>query len=336
MSAVPSRWAGIDDWPDAALALDTDGCVLGANQAAKRHWQRMGDSLPGRQIDQLLRDLRWHGGAPPWLPRSAAAGALQPLVGEGEDTAGRSVLLRGLPLFEGTTGDRHSGWLLLLIDVTPLRLAERQRDEALRFLSHDARAAGAAILGLLDLARVRPSAFEDDSLRPAIEREAQEGLDRSDGFLAQARAELQPLRLELLDLVSLLQQAIDHAWPLARKRQTRVRVPSSLAAAPCRADRTLLTRALRALLQHALERCAPGAELHCGVAADGERWRVFFCDPGAGPVVELHCRLARTVVERHGGSMEVEQATGAGCTVRLLLPRPAATEAAAQMSHEEA
>lgn len=333
MSAMAGRWSGIDDWPDAALALDIDGRVLAANPAARRHWPRTPEALTGRQVDQLLRDLRWHGSATPWRPRSASAGVLQPLVGEGRDTAGRSVLLRGLPLFEGEAGDRHSGWLLLLIDVTPMRLAERQRDEALRFLSHDARAAGASILGLLDLARAQPAAFEADALLAAIEREAQAGLDRSDGFLAQARAELQPLRLELLDLVSLLQQAIDLAWPLARKRRTLVRVPSSLAAAPCQADRSLLTRAFRGLLQQALERCTPGSELHCGVAADGEQWRVFFCDPGSGPVVEPHCRLARTVAERHGGSLEVEPATGAGCTVRLLLPRPAAAEAAAQSPH---
>ena len=74
-------------------------------------------------------------------------------------------------------------------DITPLRLAERQRDEALRFLSHDARESGATIQTLLDLARQRPEAFADGSLLPSIEREAQAGLERSDRFVAQARAQ---------------------------------------------------------------------------------------------------------------------------------------------------
>ena len=108
--------------------------------------------------------------------------------------------------------------------MTPLRLAERQRDEALRFLSHDARAACATIIGMVELARASSAALDNDPLLSRIEREARAGLSRCDGFLALARAEAQPLRFEALDLVSLLQQSIDQAWPLARERQVRIRV----------------------------------------------------------------------------------------------------------------
>ena len=215
-------------------------------------------------------------------------------------------------------------------DITPLRLAERQRDEALRFLSHDARAACATIVGMVELARASSAALDDDLLLSRIEREARAGLSRSDAFLALARAEAQPLRFEALDLVPLLQQSIDQAWPLARERQVRIRVASSLAAAPCEADRGLLACALQALLEQALGRCAPGADLHCGVAAEGDRWCVFFDDPGPAPAVELHCRLGRTVARRHGGSLEFRQRPGGG-SIRLRLPK----RSGPRTSHEE-
>ncbi|MDM0027514.1 sensor histidine kinase [Variovorax saccharolyticus] len=215
-------------------------------------------------------------------------------------------------------------------NITPLRLAERQRDEALRFLSHDARVACATIIGMVELTRASSAALGLEPLLSSIEREARAGLSRCDGFLALARAEAQPLRLEALDLVSLLQQSIDQAWPLARERQVRIRAESSLAAAPCEADRGLLARALQALLQQALERCTPGADLHCGVAAEGDRWCVVFDGPSPSPAVELHCRLARTVARRHGGSLETEQRPGGG-RLRLRLPK----RSGPRTSHEE-
>ena len=215
-------------------------------------------------------------------------------------------------------------------ETTPLRLAERQRDEALGFLSHDARAACATIIGMVELARARSEAPDNDPLLSHIEREARAGLSRCDGFLALARAEVQPLRSEALDLVSLLEQSIDQAWPLARERQVRIRVDASLATAPCEADRGLLARGLQDLLAQALGRCAPGADLHCGVAVEGERWCVFVDEPGPAPVAELHCRLARTVAWRHGGSLEVEQRRF-GSRIRLRLPK----RSGPRTSHEE-
>ena len=75
----------------------------------------------------------------------------------------------------------------------------------------------------------------------------------------------------------------------------------------------------------------PGSELRCGIAAEGDRWCVLVHDPNPGPVAELHCRQARIVAQRHGGSIEFERRAGGGCSVRLLLPKAAAEPE----SHEE-
>jgi signal transduction histidine kinase len=36
--------------------------------------------------------------------------------------------------------------------------------------------------------------------------------------------------------------------------------------------------------------------------------------------------LVRTAVHRHGGTIEIDSAANAGCTVTLVLPRPTAAE----------
>ncbi|MGO4396117.1 sensor histidine kinase [Variovorax sp. M-6] len=323
----------LDHWPDAALMLDQQGRVAVANAAARRHWQCSGEQLRGQDADRLLHGLRWHGTGAPMLPRAALRASPRPVVGEGEDAEGRGLLLRCLPLFDDNAG--HRGWLVVLIDITPMRQAERQRDEALRFLAHDARESGATILALLDLARQRPEAFADGSLLPIVEREAQAGLERSDGFVALARAQARPLQVEPLDLIALLRLVVDAAWALAARQRVRILLPSVPDEAPCLADRGLLTRALDAMLDHALQRAPPGSALHCGVAADGPRWRISLREPTAGAPVRLQSRLVRTVAQRHGGTMEIDHAADAGCTVTLVLPKPSTVERAAPASDTE-
>ena len=92
------------------------------------------------------------------------------------------------------------------------------------------------------------------------------------------------------------------------------------------------------------------AGIECTVVEESLRWRVGFRDHGPGIPVELqsqlfqpfHCLkheahpdvhgvglgllLVRTVVQRHGGTVDIESAAGTGCTVTLVLPKPTAAE----------
>lgn len=328
----------LEHWPDAGLLLDTEGRATFANAAALRHWQCDSDKLLGRHADRLLSGLRRLGTEQPMLHRAMLDASLGPIVGACKDAEGRGLLLRCVPFFDA--GQAHAGWVVVLIEVTPMHSAVRQRDEALRFLSHDARGAGTAILSMIELARAHPTAFADGSLLPGIEAQAQAGLDLSDGFLRAARAETQPLRIAMLDLLALLQQAIDGAWALARHRGVRVLLQSPLQEAPCLADRGLTMRALADVLGHALQRCSPGAQVDCSVSADEARWHVTLAFPDTGPGRQAALQspgllLARTVAQRHGGTLQIDSPPGAGCSVVLRLRRPSAAEPAPQASDKE-
>lgn len=208
-----------------------------------------------------------------------------------------------------------------------LQIAERQRDEALGFLAHDARAPAATILGMVELARARQDPAVEDGLLRAIEEEARGSLERLGGFVALARAETRELKLEALDLRALLQQAVDRAWLSAL---TGLAAGSQLAGprltgladeAPILGDRVLLAETFERLFRELTARAAPptrpGTGLECRLEPDAARgqWSVSLPQPelagDARAVRSLPLRLLQVAVQRHGGSLRLLPSTTA-------------------------
>ena len=110
-----------------------------------------------------------------------------------------------------------------LTDISSIRQAERQREETLRFVSHDMRAPQSSILALIDMhheADARDS--QDDTLR-RIAMLARRTLNLVDDFVHLTRAESMAIRPVELDLGSLLQDGVDEFWAAAQKRTSRWR-----------------------------------------------------------------------------------------------------------------
>jgi CHASE2 domain-containing sensor protein/signal transduction histidine kinase len=348
---------GINHLPDATMVLDTHGRVMIANLAALRHWDAEVTGLAGRDAHELLADVTRRGAGKAMMPPGALRQSLDPIIDEGEDAQGRALLVRCVPFFD--SANVHAGWLIALVDITRMRHAQGQRDEALRFISHDIREPSASILTILELARSRPEQFTQRELFTRIERHALTGLELADGFVGLARAEAQPFRPEPLDLVALLHQAADDAWAVARKRKVRVLVASGPEEALCVGDRALVTRALGNVLGNALKYSPPGCDVRCAVAERPGHWAVSVRDQGPGIAPELQSQLfqpfhrlhrdthpdvhgvglglllVRTVVQRHGGSVEIDSAVDAGSTVTLVLPKPTQAELAAMTAELE-
>jgi len=335
---------GINQLPDPTIVLKRNGTVDIENLAASRHWKIERGGLQGRDAHELLGDIRWRTNGTPMLPAGALhQSVLTPISGEGEDATGRILLLRCVPFFDAE--NTHAGWLVSLIDITKMRRVQGQRDEALRFISHDIREPSASILTTIELARTHPDSFNDISAFERIERHARTGLELADGFVNLARAESQVFRAERLDLVGLLQQAIDGMWVSTQKRQVEVRLASAPEEAECIVDRSLIVRTLTNVLSNALKYSPTDGEVLCRVVEQPAHWAISVQDQGPGIPIELQSQLfqpfhrlhreshpdvhgiglglllVRTAVQRHGGSVEIDSAIGAGCTVILLLPK---------------
>ncbi len=320
--------ASIDSLPDITLVTDRDGRIVLANQAAAAYFEH-GSSvrMRGAPLARLLGNLQARAGGPPDI--------VPGLDVECQDPHRREFLLkvsecRGLPDF-ATIG------IVSLIDVGRLRQAERARDEALRFLSHDLRAPLSAIQAIVALPPDGPDAGEREARIGRLAAQAQ-GL--AEAFVQLARAESGPLRRDLLDLADVVMDAVDACWAQAQGRGVRL-VFAPPDAAPGCGDRDMLTRVVVNLLTNAIKYGPPDADVVITLQQDAGDWRLSVRDQGPGiappdqaelfdPFVRVNRNAAagiglglafvRATVTRLGGEVSVQSAPGEGSTFTLRLP----------------
>ncbi len=328
--------------PSPTIVCDTGGRILLSNMAARRHVG--GDPLAplqGLSVVELLADLVQPGTGQPLITHDKLYSRAMPEQSEGRDAQGRSLLVQCRPF----TDLAKAGWLLTLVDLTDMRRAQLQRDEAMNFISHDIRAPNASILTLLEMERAYPGRLPGDELMQRIERYARASLGMAENFVELASAETQEYRMAPLDLVAALAETVDDAWALAREGNVDVAITAAPDTAPTLGDRALLCRALANVLHNAIKFSPAGGHVHCAIAERGSQWVVSVRDQGPGiapelqgrlfaPFQRLHDRshpaiggvglglaLVHTVVQRHGGTMEVDSDVGQGAEFRLVLPQ---------------
>lgn len=330
--------------PDATLVLDTKELVLIANNTAARHFGAA-DSLALRALDahQLLRDVVSASSRQPAVPPGALL-QREPIHGEVEDYQGRMLLLKCVPF--RNSSNVHTGWLLTLVDLTDARHTQTQRDQALRFISHDIRAPQASILTLMELHRTHPGMMTEEELIQRVERQARSALELAESFVYLTHAQSQEYKFEEVDLVILLEGVVDDAWAHANERQLRVTLErNEPESAVCLADPVLLRRVLSNILNNALKYGPAGSEVLCAVHERPTTWAVSIHDAGPGinaesqallfkPFQRVHLQshpdvkgmglgltFVATVVHRHGGTIEIDSGKGEGCTFTVILPR---------------
>jgi signal transduction histidine kinase len=332
----------LNSLPDATLIADASGLVLVANQAAYQYFiKQKVTRLRGYPLGELLRGVHRTGTQQPVFDADRLQRETQPWGSEARDAAGRDLLARFVPCFN--TDGQTTSWIASLVDITPIREAERQRDVALRFISHDMRSPQSSILALLEVQRLHPEQPMQPDTLGRIERHARRTLDLAEEFVQLARAESSTYRLETVDLSDLLDEAVDEVWPQAQARQVGIQVQRPDAPALCEADRGLLTRAMANLIGNAVKYGGQEqTEVRCAVQRVGTGWRVAITDQGPGMTPEQQQRLfqqfarldpeqgaargvglglvfVRTVVERHGGRIEVSSQPGYGATFHFTL-----------------
>ena len=221
----------------------------------------------------------------------------------------------------------------------------RAREEAISFLSHDMRAPQVSILALADLYRNTRGGQVDDAFWQRLEASARGTLSLAEDFVQITRAEhLDTGTLARLNLAEVAVEAIEDAWPRLREKGLRseTTLPEE---AWTRADRALLARALRNLIDNAIKHAPSGTTIRVGAERRDAMWRLWVADEGSGVPdarktaifrrfevgsaertdrgkagAGLGLALVRTAAERFGGSATVEDAPGGGACFVLLLP----------------
>ena len=314
--------------PDATLVLDQEGRVLVANQAAHDLFGAEAGlgATPAPHLSHLLEALA----------REAAAFVLAPVEGR-EILArdGRIFTLGVTPL--ASAESRRVGWIARLSDITAIRLATRQREEALQLLTHDMRSPQASILALLD------QGSDDPATRARIAGYARRTLGLADSYVQLARAEAADYRDEVLDFGSLMIEAADDQWTLASKRRVEIATEQSEEEYLVRGDHSLLVRALVNVINNAVKHSPEGSTIRCSLTSDGTAAVCRIADEGPGIPPDmlghvfdrfrtsdqkdgfggagLGLAFVRTVLERHGGAVGCENGPDGGACFWLSLPR---------------
>ena len=164
-------------------AIDADSTVRFGEYAFHRQQRLVSKAgwpvpLGGRALDSLTDDLASRDGLPLQLAEHLRGAPLDTGSLEAHDRRGRDLLVKWAPSF--SAGGIHTGWILSLVDVTRMRTEQRQRDDAMHFLSHDMRSPQSAILTLVDLLRQDPEAMSPAQFQDRIERHARKALALAD------------------------------------------------------------------------------------------------------------------------------------------------------------
>ncbi|KVE63220.1 CHASE2 domain-containing protein [Burkholderia vietnamiensis] len=353
-----SEW--MNSLPEATLVASASGAVMLANRKALALYEaeptRRGAppsaQATGRHAAHVLRDMTASDDAARYVDRalqslterSRAAAADTP-CGEADgleivDAKQRSLLVKCAIV---PAHDASDAMLILHVaDVTSMRAAERQRDAALRFLSHDMRSPQAAILALIEQRRHAPDSLGEARFTDLVGHYARSTLTLADQFLLFARAQARASKTAEVDLVPLLGDAVDDLWAHASAKRIRI----SLNAEPGMlvvADALLLRRAFANLIDNAIRYSPDGATVTVTADESATHWRVTVADTGIGiPEHQLPnlfneffrldagrtsaghglgLAFVKQVIDALGGEIRVESTVGLGSAFTLLVPR---------------
>lgn len=327
--------------PDPTLICDALSNVILANRAAARYFQvNTPSDLCERKASSLLKGLRTLAGDSVFGKLGLGIIAHEQNCIECNDGE-RSLLLRMTRLHETVSITHDDEYVIIFTDISGLRQAQAERDEALRFITHDMRAPQASTLTLIELLRVNPDAVEPEEFIRRVENNARRTLQLAESFLLLSKAQEGEIHLSPCQLDSILYEVIDQAWSIAQACRIDIKLdrPDE---GEVLADTALLHRALANLLDNAIKASPPNTEIVCQVTQSNDSWQINVIDQGPGlaqhqvqallkpfsrsPIGSRHngfglgLAFVSKVAQRHGGKLTIESTLGVGTRFSLILP----------------
>jgi signal transduction histidine kinase len=270
----------------------------------------------------------------------------EPTFDEFEDAASGRV-------FQGFTApvlDDRGGFLgriWTLREVTEQRELDRLKDDFVATVSHELRTPLTSMMGFLEMIREGEAGELNDEQQRflAIVYRSSERLQRLVGdLLFVARLDANGLQLQFadVDVTEVVREAVESTAALARSRAIDLR--SELADVPSIfGDRERLSQLVGNLISNALKFTPPGGRVDVSLRNLGERARIEVRDTGLGmaeedrarafdrffrasatrdhaPGVGLGLTIVKTIVEGHGGTIEVASREGVGTAFTIELP----------------
>jgi two-component system, NtrC family, sensor histidine kinase KinB len=327
---------------DGILMADMRGVVVTANPEAAELLQTSREAMIGRQLGELLGELRSRASAvntPSWLNDGANADLVVELELGGPQR--RSIRHFTLPVRE-TSGD-EIGRLALFQDISKERELARLREDYTGMLVHDLRAPLTAIMnGIMMVKRGLggPISEQQQELLGIAHQGSQTMLEMVNTLLDIAKMEEGRLSLdcEPLSPYALIDQTLDRLRVSARDQRVQLVQELPVGLPLLEADREKLVRVLQNLLDNAIKFSPTGGTVALGAAGlqitrDGPQargtlpaglpelplgdWIVLWVrDQGPGIPPQFHERIFEKFGQVNGGRKV--RGTGLGLTFTRL------------------
>ena len=233
-----------------------------------------------------------------------------------------------------------------------LRELDRLKDEFIALVSHELRTPLTSIHGYVELlldGGAGDLGPEQERFLTVVGRNSRRLMQLVGDLLFMAQVEAGKLALDLgeVDVREVLAECVEAARPTADDKEIEL-VADLAETPPMLADRSRIGQLLDNLISNALKFTPRSGRVSISVARDGDAAVVEVSDTGLGipaaeqgrlferffrssnatnqaiPGTGLGLTIAKTIVERHEGSIEIESDEGAGTTVRVRLPLRAA------------
>lgn len=340
MSAEKAKLASIlGSMADGVIMTDAGGDIILANRAAGELFGFKAENAAGRPVIEVVRDHE----VDEILRLCMKAGKEQTAQFE-SGVARRFLRAIAVPL---RNQGRFSGALILLQDLTELRNLQTMRRDLVGNISHELRTPIAGIKAMAETL-LRGAIDEKDTARDFVSRIESEA-DR----LTQMVAELTQLsrietgqvelKMEPVNLNTLLDEAIAEISPLAEKQ--RVTLVKRLAAdlPSVRADRDRIRQTVINLVHNGIKFNRPGGSVTVSTGYDEKSVIVNVTDTGIGisrddlpRIFErfykadrartgggsgLGLAIAKHTIQAHGGDIRAQSEAGKGSTFTFTLPR---------------
>ncbi len=331
----PAFRAIIAATPDPILIVRS-GRVTAANEAA-REW--LGDYIVGSDVRTAIR----HPAAAERLanPRPGSQGGTIDLVGLGR--LNRRVEMRTIALPDASR-------FVLLTDRTAIDTAEKSRADFVANASHELRTPLAAILGFIETLS-DPETGGDQPTRQrflaVMDKEARRMQRLVDDLMSLSRIEASKFRAptDAIDLAELTAQVVGEIANGQDPRAADIAIDAEPALPLVLGDRAQLSQLLHNIVGNAMKYGRPESPVEIAIARDGHhmvRFRVS--DHGEGIASEhlprlterfyrvdsarsraaggtgLGLSLAKHIVERHRGRIDIASRSGHGTQVTIALP----------------
>lgn len=231
--------------------------------------------------------------------------------------------------------------LLVITDVTQLKINEKNTAETLRFLSHDLRAPLTSVLALLESARSGKYGQASDALLDEIERYIRRNLSYAESFVHLARAEHDNDKaMDFCTAYSIVDNAVAQVYHYAIKQGLRFEISECEDDLWLTCNRVHIERCVVNLLDNAIKYSPVNGTITIALASEGGKVSIAISDQGSGipqdqvPLIferfkqgasavsgaGLGLHFVRYMVMAHKGTVAVRPNAPCGTTFEILLP----------------